>query len=335
MISITSHVSFFIYIIPIYLCNIYRYKDDIEFGRQRLAGTNSGWIRLCSSIPLNLAVTEAMVGPFLEGSNLSAALQGKRIFYIDYSILDGCPTAADRVLCAPTALFYHRKKGDLVTIAIQLYQKPADDNPVYLPSDHEYTWIMAKMWFNMADAQIHQSISHLGYIHLKMKGFSAITHRNMSPSHPLFKLLAPHFLYLHAINTIVLNGAVNPGGNFDTDMNMGSEGGSKLMRRYKNKWRIDVEGTLPADLKERGINCAGILPGYYFRDDAMLLYDTIKQYVFKYLNVYYCCNGSILVDYELQNWRKEMVASEAEGGLSILGVYRVWKENSIQKKMLR
>ena len=152
-----------------------------------------------------------MVEPFLEGTSLPDAIKRKKVFYIDYDILDGCQDVPDPALCAPIALFYQRNNDDLVPIAIQLYQKPSSDNPVFLPSDPEYTWIMAKMWFNNADAAIHEGITHLGYTHFSMEGISAITHRNMSLSHPIFKLLAPHFLYLHAINSNGLKKLINPG----------------------------------------------------------------------------------------------------------------------------
>jgi hypothetical protein len=67
-------------------------------------------------------------------------------------------------LIAPIALFYLNKKDDLMPIAIQLFQdkSPTNPNPVFFPSDPPRTWLLAKMFFNMGEAQQHQSCTHLG-----------------------------------------------------------------------------------------------------------------------------------------------------------------------------
>uniref|UniRef100_K1QHL0 Allene oxide synthase-lipoxygenase protein n=1 Tax=Magallana gigas TaxID=29159 RepID=K1QHL0_MAGGI len=142
--------------------------------------------------------------PFLEGWPLHQVIEAKRLFMVDLEILQDLPCKSDDFVCpVPIALFFINGDGRLVPIAIQLFQQKADDNPVFLPTDPPYTWMMAKMWYNLADASYHQSLTHLGYTHLIMEGVCVSFHRNLSQSHPLFKLLAPHFLYLIAINTLV------------------------------------------------------------------------------------------------------------------------------------
>ena len=34
---------------------------------------------------------------------------------------------------------------------------------VFLPNDDQFTWILAKMWFNNADANVHQALCHFGW----------------------------------------------------------------------------------------------------------------------------------------------------------------------------
>ncbi|XP_014670639.1 PREDICTED: arachidonate 5-lipoxygenase-like, partial [Priapulus caudatus] len=177
------------------------WQTDEHFGRQRLTGLNAVAIRLCTEIPDNFAVTDDHVRPFLEGNTIEGAIGKKKLFYVDLKILEGVPTIPDKKVCAPLALFYVREDEAMVPVAIQLHQEKGPGNPVFVPSDPKYTWLLAKMWFNNADAQVHQSNTHLGLTHLIMEGVVVCTHRNLSPSHPMFKLLAPHFLYLIAINT--------------------------------------------------------------------------------------------------------------------------------------
>ena len=49
-----------------------------------------------------------------------------------------------------------KSSGDLVPIAIQLFQQPSDTNPIWTPDDSKYDWLLAKMWFRNADHQVHQ-----------------------------------------------------------------------------------------------------------------------------------------------------------------------------------
>lgn len=295
--------------------------DDVAFGLQRLAGVNNTSIRLCKTIPDKFAVTNDMVEPFLEGLTLPLALSDRKMFIVDHEVLQDCPTLTDYTVCAPMALFYERNDGRLIPVAIQLFQEKADDNPVFLPTDPVYTWTLAKMWFNNADACVHQSIVHLASTHLVMEGIAVVTHRQISQSHPIFKLLAPHFHHLLATNRRALEKLLVPGsGWLEVTMNMGEEGFNELIRRHFQIWRMDIDGLLLTDLRSRGVDDCEILKDYHFRTDAVSVYEVIRKYVTNYLKIYYAADSDVLEDTEIQNWREEMVSSSDEGGLGLNGV---------------
>lgn len=298
-----------------------RWSNDIFFGIQRIANMNHSVIALCTKIPEKLAVTDDILGPLLEGSTLQQVIDAKCLFIVDYQILENLPCkSAAYLVCAPLALFFLNGEGHLVPVAIQLKQQPAKDNPVFLPTDPLWTWMMAKMWYNNADASYHQSLTHLGFTHLLMEGIVVVTHRNISQSHPLFKLLAPHYLYLIAINTRGLDLLVSEGGWVDKTMNIGTKGMFELIRRGINVWRMDVHGTLPEDLKARGMDDPNVLPSYHFREDAIPLYRAIHNYVQKYVDLYYDKPEKITGDWEIQNWVMEIVKPREQGGCGLLGV---------------
>ncbi|XP_046394318.1 polyunsaturated fatty acid 5-lipoxygenase-like [Ischnura elegans] len=297
------------------------WMDDEWFGRQRVQGVNPVLITLCQEIPEKFGVTDEMVEPFLEGLTLEQALQKNKIFITDLEMLDGILCKDSGLpLVSPIALFYLNKAEDIMPLAIQLFQQKAPDNPVFLPSDPKYTWILAKMFYNMAEAQHHQSSTHLGLTHLLMEGICVCTHRHISPSHPLFKLLAPHFLYLLAINSRGLAKLIQPGGWVDTGMTVGIRGMFSLIEKSYLAWSFTKHGILPNEVKSRGVYDASILPYYPYRDDGEDLFLCIRKYVFNVVTHFYDDPDKIANDYELQAWREELVRPRSEGGLELQDV---------------
>ncbi|CAL1538145.1 unnamed protein product [Lymnaea stagnalis] len=298
------------------------WNDDMYFGFQRLAGVNNQVIQRVDSIPEKLPVTDELLKPLLEGLTISEAVAQKRLFMCDLHILEGLPVREHRVLCAPIALFFVDISRQLKPVAIQLFQKPGPDNPIFTPRCPSLLWTLAKMWYNNADTAYHQGIAHLGFTHLIMEGFAVAANRNLSASHPVFKLLAPHFLYIISINNRALEKLVGDGGWVDVTMNFGNKGLFALVVKALKEWRLDLHGTLPEDLKKRGVDDPGILPSYHFRDDAILLYNAISKYVKAYIELYYPTPQVLQNDEEIQNWVKELVKERnfSEGGVGILGV---------------
>ena len=60
-----------------------------------------------------------------------------------------------------------------------------------------------------------------------------------------------------------------------------------IMVYRMEEWRMDMNGTLPHDLQNRGLSDDRVLPNYAYRDDAMKLYNCIKRYVSSIVNHYY------------------------------------------------
>ncbi|XP_066942820.1 polyunsaturated fatty acid lipoxygenase ALOX15B-like isoform X2 [Macrobrachium rosenbergii] len=293
------------------------WREDWWFGAQRIQGVNPVVIELCKSIPGNFDVTEETVKDLIEDLTLEEALEKNKIFICDLAILDGVECKDDRELAAPLALFYLNKKNEMMPIAIQLKQKKAADNPVYTPKDEPNTWLVAKMFYNNAEAQHHQALTHLGYTHLLMEGVVICTHRNLSPSHPLFKLMAPHFLFLLAINTRGLEKLVSPGGWVDNCMTQGVKGIFTLMRRGFDRWSFQREGKVREEIKSRGLLDKEILPDYPYRDDAVPLYDVIRDYVKTVVEHHYDTVEKVHNDWELKWWRHELVKPRDQNGVGL------------------
>ncbi|XP_033639815.1 arachidonate 5-lipoxygenase-like [Asterias rubens] len=313
-----------------------RWKDDLESGRvDEFPVSNLADFGRVEKIELwrdssglkddwfveSLAVDDEMLKPVMEDISIQDAMDSKKLFIVNYKILKDLPTSSGRKICAPIALFFVNHNKDLMPVAIQLHQDPSADNPVFLPTDPEYTWLLAKMWFNNADACYHQSATHLGFTHLIMESVAVATHQSLSPSHPIFRLLAPHFLYVIAINSLALMQLVSKGGWVDQSLTVGRIGMFAIIARAAPKWRLDVDGTLPADLRSRGVDDPEVLPKYYFRDDAILLYEAIRKYVTEVVDGHYDTLEKLLVDDEIQDFAEILSRSQGEGDCGIKGVH--------------
>lgn len=296
------------------------WNEDVWFGNQRLVGCNPTLIKLCTEIPEKFGVNEEMMKPVLNGKTLASLMEKKRLFLTDLVVTEDLKHKENFNICAPMALFMLDDEDQLMPIAIQLNQQKGPENPVFLPTDDYYVWLMAKLWYNNADAAYHQSALHLGWTHLLMEGVILAMHRNISVSHPIFKLMAPHTLFLMAINSRGLSKLVSEGGWVDETMAIGVKGVYDLIGRCQKIWRFDLQGTPPAEFKSRNVEDPKVLPNYHFRDDSLLIYDIIHTYVTNYVHIYYDNDNMLLDDWEIQNWAEELARKKSEGGIGLAGV---------------
>merc|ERR1712154_287213 len=107
------------------------------------------------------------------------------------------------------------------------------------------------MGYNNADGAYHQAITHLGKTHFLMDGVYAAVSRHLSPSHPIYKLLKPHFHYTLAINNLADD--LIDGGVTDGFMSYGISGLLETIHRAFTDLGLNTIGDFGDDLYRRGL----------------------------------------------------------------------------------
>ncbi|KAM4604000.1 polyunsaturated fatty acid lipoxygenase ALOX15B-like [Polymixia lowei] len=281
------------------------WKDDDFFGYQMLNGVNPMMIRRCSVLPDNFPVTNEMV-VIRGGGTLEEEMQKGNMFLLDYKCFDGVKAnvinGKQQYLMAPLVLLHRTPDDKLMPIAIQLKQKPADDNPIFLPTDSEYDWLIAKIFVRSADFNEHQLNVHLLRTHLLAEVFAVSLLRNLPMVHPLHKLLVPHTRYTIQINFLARRLLISETGVFTQ---FAASGGEGMLTSLKTALSSVTYSSLciPEDIAERGMES---LPNFYYRDDGLKLWDIIHRFVQGVLGHYYKTDAEVKQDTELQKWIQDI-----------------------------
>jgi arachidonate 15-lipoxygenase len=289
------------------------YQDDRVFARHRLAGPNPLVIRRITSLDDRFPLSATTFRSVLPGDRLEAAAEEGRLYLADYHGLENVPLGLFRgvpkFLSAPLALFAVGKgSGDFVPIAIQCEQEPGPGNPVFTKRDG-HAWSIAKTIVQIADANLHEAVSHLGRTHLFIEPFVIATERQLAENHPLRLLLRPHFEGTLAINELAHRTLLAPGGFVDELLAGTLEASIELAVDSVASYSFDV-AMLPNALRARGVDDEGALPDYPYRDDALLYWNAIRTWVSDYLRTYYRSEADLRDDSELVQWYRELVAPD-------------------------
>ncbi|XP_043093214.1 polyunsaturated fatty acid 5-lipoxygenase-like [Puntigrus tetrazona] len=278
------------------------WTEDYMFGYQFLNGCNPVTIKKCTDLPEKFPVTHEMVKGSLKGRQLHEELRKGNIYIVDYEILKDVPAASQRYLTAPICLLYKNEVDQMLPIAIQLSQTPGEMSPIFLPSDNEHDWMLAKMFVKSSDFIVHQLVTHLLKTHLVSEVFEMAMYRQLSAVHPVYKLLMPHVRFTIAINAEGREKLISEDGVISKVSSFGEAGMVKLIHKAMEALTFKSLN-IHEDIKARGMEDT---PNYYYRDDGLKIWEAINHFVSAVVKIYYDSDEAVREDVEIQRFVKDV-----------------------------
>jgi arachidonate 15-lipoxygenase len=312
------------------------FQSDVTFAQQRLSGPNpmelTNVLALDYNLQEKLGITDEIFQTVLKhqrgkayvSETLNSATQEGGLFVTDYGVLDSRKVIPkpNQFLTAPIALYYadrSRRNWHLIPIAIQLGQVPFQ-SLLCTPLDG-LDWTLAKLIAQMADFYVHELIRHLGQTHLVLEPIALATVRELAAAHPLNVLLKPHFEFTMAINALGDQVLINPGGVVEIILGGTLESSLNLTEHGVSEWFNNFNNfALPNNLRHRGVDERSVLRDFPYRDDGLLVWDALEDYVSRYIEIYYRSNRDVVEDFELQNWLQTLRKPVSDGGFGIVSL---------------
>ncbi len=306
--------------------------DNDAFAYMRVGGPNPMLIKKALTLPAKFPLSNAQYQQAMgsDDSLLDAASSG-RLYLLDYEGLGGIapagpvtkPLTGAGYAWAPIALFAVPEGGQsLVAVAIQCGQDPST-NPIFVRVDDAtnaaayWAWQSAKTAVQVADFNYHEMFVHLGRTHLISEAFAMATQRQLATAHPLNRLLCPHLegaMFINEAATLIIMAPLTTG-----DVILAAPIETLQSACGSDRLAYDFYANmLPNDLHARGVDNTAQLPDYPYRDDALLVWNAINQWVSDYVAVYYTSDSDVTGDYELKAWATELSVSGKVKGFTAI-----------------
>ncbi len=284
-----------------------RWELDAEFGRQRLQGAHPCWVRRVES--LDRLVQAGLAREHVEGAGLGR-IDPRELYVVDYqAFLKGLPRNGRKYIYPCLGLFREAMDGGLMPVGVQLELDSGEK--VFRVPDGSAAWTLAKMFFQSADFWVHEVVSHYLWTHVYQEKFVFATARHLHQTHPVRRLLAPHFDHTLQVNRSGAPRLLHDDGVFAANFTPGIEGMKRGFALGNELWHFD-RLVLPEQLAGRGMKD---LPYYPYRDDALLHWEAIDEYVRAYLGIYYDSAAELAGDAEIAAWHDELFLALGDRGL--------------------
>jgi arachidonate 15-lipoxygenase len=278
---------------------------DTIFAWQRIAGANPMSLQQIQRLPDDFPLTEAQWQGAISSSSLAAALDAGQVYAVDFTALHGAPCTRylgrQKYLCGTRGIFAAVTRT-LQPVAIQL----DPGGPVVTPRDG-VTWAMAKYCLQVADANVHETMEHLGKTHMVMEAVGIAAHRQLVVDHPLFQLVKPHIEGTFAINNAAKTSLIAPGGVIDKVFSARIDVAASLVRKALDGFVL--QDRAPAkELAARGLSDPAALE-FPYREDVLPVYAATERFVRAYVALYYSQDADVVADTQLQAWVAEVGSS--------------------------
>lgn len=287
------------------------WKDDVEFCRQLIQGVNPLVLALCTN---KTTIPEGLRQLSAQGRSVSELIDERRLFILDYALIEGIPQYRDMFVYAPVCLVYREKiegtTSRLNILGFQLTREFDGTDEVFIPGSlTPYRYLFAKMHVACADNQYHQWVSHLGGAHLAMEPLAIAHHNAFAEGHPIGDILRPHFQDTIGINYLAGETLFSPTIPFtDRTFSLGTVGGLWLFLKSYNNWNFE-NSAFPAQLKARGFDeeASDGVEDYFYRDDGFLVWNGLKAYFLDIVQACYADDSLVGADAVLDKWCAESV----------------------------
>jgi arachidonate 15-lipoxygenase len=282
---------------------------DSLFARLRVAGSNPEVLTGVRS--LEDAGIDVQWSRVVPSESLESASAEHRLFLADYRALAALKSRPAengflRYISSPIALFIQDHESNVLRpVGIQLKTGGA----VFTP--HDSAWRLARQAVQVADGNDHELRSHLARTHFLVELIAIATHRNLAPSHPIHALLTQHFTGTVFINHSARTDLIADGGAVDRifagTIESSRTVSTEALASY-NFWNSRI----PERFVRRGTDA---LVEYPFRDDAIDLWNAIREWMRAYVETFYADDAVLAADIEVSAWSEALSEPLGNGGV--------------------
>ncbi|MBC7532611.1 MAG: hypothetical protein H7318_13635 [Oligoflexus sp.] len=285
--------------------------NDDRFANSYVAGLNPMVIEGVADLQSQFKAIDDLSfknAPGFQNDSLAEAFREKRLYIVDLAFMRNTiagqqhPTREKHVY-GPKGLFAVPKGGSsLKPVAITIDEIKAPQ--IVTPKDGEM-WTIAKTILNSAAANHHELYAHLSQTHLVVDPIAVSCYRHLSTHHPLSRLMRPHFHGTMFINSLAVTLLAREGEVVDIGLWGSSESNRRAILSAVQQYSLN-DMALPGRLLARKLDSIEGLPNLPYRDDSLLIWNAMRQWIVDYVDAWYPTEESVKNDLELGLWVQEI-----------------------------